>query len=128
MENEEITTEMEEITEENTEQSTTNEAILEQLEILNEHLENMENSEELTEEETEELTEELTEESTEIVYTDPTIDHTLYFSTQVENADINDVYAMQLSIRNILLITVLLALAFLSFRMVRGLVDRVLNR
>ena len=127
MENEEI---LEQVTEESTEPDTTNEVILERLESIDEHLEHLDSTEEVTEEVLEESSSEdaSTEESTELVYLDPTIDHSLYFTTQVENADLNDIYTIQLSIRNILLIFGLFALAFICYRMIRGTVDRLLNR
>ena len=121
--------EIREVTEEVTEPDTTNEAILEQLRTLNEHLEVMSTTEEEVEEvTTEEVTEQVTEVVTELVYDDPTVDHTLYLSTTVQNADIDDLYAIQLSTRNILLVGFLFGLGFICYRMIRSTVERLLNR
>lgn len=125
-----IVEEPETIVEEPTERDTTNEAILDELRVLNEHMRVAE--EEATTEEvtTEEVPSEegASLEEVTLFIDDPTVDNTLYMSSTVQNATINDVYSIQLSIRNLLLLGGLLALAIVLWKMVRSTVDRLLNR
>ena len=85
------------------------------------------NSEEPTEEPTEEVTEEPTEEP-QLVYLGSGTDTHLYLTSQVENADINDVYTMILSTRNILLLFLLVFVAFKFGSMLRDVIARFMNR
>lgn len=83
-------------------------------------LENMESSEFL-EEGTEEVSEE--ESTTEGVV----VDEHLYLSKEYTDKDINDVYSMALSVRNILLLFVLVVFCWKGFSIMKNLVYRVMN-
>lgn len=75
------------------------------------------------------LEEGTTEESTSsLVYLDETVDTHLYLTSQVENATINDVYTIGLSIRNVLVLALLLGLSLFFFKLVRTALERMLNR
>lgn len=97
-----------------------------------------ENSEEVTEEFTEEVTEEITEEVTEeftehvteglVINGSGTGDFNLYLSGQVENATINDIFSMAVSIRNILLIFFLFWVLVKLLNMFKGALYRLMNR
>lgn len=83
-------------------------------------LENVESTEFL-EENTEEVSEE--EATTEGVI----VDEHLYMSKEYTDKDINDVYSMALSIRNIVLFFVLVVLCWKGFAIMKNLVYRVMN-
>lgn len=85
------------------------------------------NSEEPTEEPTEEVTEEPTEEP-QLVYLGSGTDTHLYLSTEVENADLNDVYSMLLSTRNVLLLFFLVFLILKVGSMLRDIFARLMNK
>lgn len=75
------------------------------------------------------LEESSTEESTStLTYLDETVDTHLYLTSQVENATINDVYTIGLSIRNVLVLALLLGLSLFFFKLVRTALERMLNR
>lgn len=59
---------------------------------------------------------------------DETVDTHLYLTSQVENATINDVYTIGLSIRNVLVLALLLGLSLFFFKLVRTGLERMLNR
>lgn len=92
------------------------------------------NAEEATTEEatTEEVTtEEVTEEPTEepqLVYLGSGTDTHLYLSSEVENADLNDVYSMLLSTRNVLLLFFLVFLILKVGSMLRDIFARLMNK
>lgn len=73
----------------------------------------------------EEITEEVSEEeaTTEGVI----VDEHLYMSKEYTDKDINDVYSMALSIRNIVLFFVLVVLCWKGFSIMKNLVYRVMN-
>ena len=71
---------------------------------------------------------EATRETPDLIYLDETVDSHLYLTSQVENADINDVYTMTLSIRNVCVLALLLALSFCIFKLLRTCLERMLNR
>lgn len=73
-------------------------------------------------------TEETTEESSELVYLDETVDNHLYLTSQVENATMDDLYTMTLSIRNVCVLALLLGLSLFFFKLVRTGLERMLNR
>ena len=75
------------------------------------------------------LEEGTTEDSTSaLVYLDETVDTHLYLTSQVENATINDVYTIGLSIRNVLVLALLLGLSLFFFKLARTALERMLNR
>lgn len=55
-------------------------------------------------------------------------DNTPYMSSEVANADINDVYTMVLSIRNVLLLWFLLWTVFKARTMIHSVLERVYER
>ena len=63
-----------------------------------------------------------------INYLDETADTHLYLTSPVENATINDIYTMELSIRNVLVLALLLGLSLFFFKLVRTALERMLNR
>lgn len=73
-------------------------------------------------------TEEASTEKPSITYLDENVDNHLYLTSQVENADVNDLFTIGLSIRNVLLLFMLLWLSLKIFGMIRAAVDRVMNR
>lgn len=73
-------------------------------------------------------TEEASTEEPQLTYLDETVDHHLYMTSEVENADINDIFTMLLSVRNVALLFMLLWLSLKIFGMIRAAVDRVMNR
>lgn len=83
-------------------------------------LETIEGSE-LLEENTTEVSEEET--TTEGVI----VDEHLYMSKEYTDKDINDVYSMALSIRNIVLLFVLVVLCWKGFAIMKNIVYRVMN-
>ena len=64
----------------------------------------------------------------ELQLVDHGVDGHLYMSTQVENADLNDVYSMLLSTRNVLLLGVMLGLIVACFLLFRMAIERLLYR
>lgn len=89
------------------------------------------NAEEATTEEvtTEEATtEEATTEEPQLVYLGSGTDTHLYLSTEVENADLNDVYSMLLSTRNVLLLFFLVFLILKVGSMLRDIFARLMNK
>lgn len=123
-----------------TEEGTTEEILEEDLPVtkgditlLNESITNMSESIDglvkLQEESNTRSTEVSTEASTtSIVYEDETVDTHMYLSTPVENATTNDIYTLGLSIRNVLLLFLLIWICFKVFGLLRAAVDRVMNR
>lgn len=74
----------------------------------------------------EDTTEEVTEH--EIVYGSGTVaDGSLYFADKVENANLNDVYSMLWSVRNIILIFMFLVLFVLLYKAFKNLIYRFTN-
>ena len=74
--------------------------------------------------------EENTEENTEheIIYSSGTVaDGTLYFADKVDNANINDLYSMLWSVRNIILIFMFLVLFVLLYKAFKNLIYRFTN-
>ena len=67
-------------------------------------------------------------EPTVLTYLDETVDHHLYLTSEVENATINDVFTLSLSIRNLLLVFFLFWFCLKILGMLRAVVDRVANR
>lgn len=65
---------------------------------------------------------------TNIVHLDETADTHMYLTTPVENASINDVYTLSLSIRNLLLVFFLFWLSLKIFGLLRAAIERVMNR
>lgn len=91
----------------------------------------------LTEEETDEETEEVTtEEVTEEILEDNGLkvlgsgsgDFTLYFSDKVENASLNDIYSMMVSVRNILLLFFLIWSIYKVIGIFRNVLYKLMNR
>lgn len=134
----------EEIIEQNSEQNSVdngeNTALLEQLERLNTNIETMLSSEEASESANSEVegsyepstvdeNSSLTsgEFDSYIEFEDETVDHTLYLSSRVKDASLDDIYAIQLSIRNLGLVFGFMLLGFMCFRMIRSCTDRLLN-
>lgn len=72
-------------------------------------------------------TEETTEKPT-LTYLDDSVDTHLYMTSQVENASIDDVYTMTLSIRNICALALLLGISLFLVKGVRTALERLLNR
>ena len=70
----------------------------------------------------------LAKSQSDLVFLDETVDNHLYLTSQVENADINDVYTMTLSIRNVCLLAFLIFLVLFFFRACRTVLERALNR
>lgn len=98
------------------------------LNALNEKLENS-TTEETTENTTEENTEDTTEEITEgIIYKDSSADTHAYLSTEVENATINDLYTVALSVRNVLLLFVLVFFGIKAFGALKNVIYRIMNK
>ena len=89
------------------------------------------NAEEATTEEatTEEVTtEEPTTEEPQLVYFGSGTDTHLYLSSEVENADLNDIYSMLLSTRNVLLLFFLVFLILKVGSMLRDIFARLMNK
>ncbi len=63
-----------------------------------------------------------------LTYLDETVDKHLYLTSKVENASINDVYTMTLSIRNICALALLLAVSLFLVKGIRTALERLLNR
>lgn len=63
-----------------------------------------------------------------LVFLDETVDNHLYLTSEVENADINDLYTMTLSIRNVCVLAFLLFLVLFFFKLCRTVLERALNR
>lgn len=63
-----------------------------------------------------------------LTFLDESVDHHLYLTSEVENATINDVFTLSLSIRNLLLVFFLFWFCLKILGMLRAVVDRVANR
>lgn len=75
------------------------------------------------------LAEVATDEETSEEYTiDHGADGHLYLAEQVENADLNDIYSMLWSTRNVLLLFMLIVCVFICFKLLRSALERMLNR
>lgn len=75
-----------------------------------------------------EMTASSMEVSSDLVYLDDSVDSHLYLTSQVENADINDVYTMTLSIRNVCVLALLLGVSLFLLKLVRSAMERAFNR
>lgn len=73
-------------------------------------------------------TEEATTEEPQLVYLGSGTDTHLYLSSEVENADLNDVYSMLLSTRNVLLLFFLVFLILKVGSMLRDIFARLMNK
>lgn len=71
---------------------------------------------------------EMSTQSSGLVYLDETVDSHLYLTSQVENATMNDLYTMTLSIRNVAVLALLIFLSLGLFKLVRTGLERMLNR
>lgn len=78
-----------------------------------------------TEISTEQNTEQNTEQSSGISYLDDTQDTNLYLSTQVENADLNDMYSLVLSTRNCCLLFFLFVAGYLVIKTIINIVSKI---
>ena len=105
------------------------------LDTLNRNVEGLQATEEepVEQETTEEASLAMIEETSEdengdLVLVDHGVDGHLYMSTTVENADLNDIYSMLLSTRNVLLLGVMLGLVICCFLLFRMAIERLLYR
>lgn len=56
------------------------------------------------------------------------VDTHYYLSTEFENADINDIFSLMLSIRNCFILFAIFWFIFMAFRLLRSVVERLMNR
>ena len=70
-------------------------------------------------------TEQNTEQSSGISYLDETQDTNLYLSTQVENANLNDMYSLVLSTRNCCLLFFLFVAGYLVVKTIINIVSKI---
>lgn len=97
--------------------------------ITREVIENMiKNQAEEETEASEEETEEENEEATELglIFEDP-VDAHLYLSSKVENANMNDIYSVLLSSRNIILLFVLIVVVWKLFNICKTAIYKMFN-
>lgn len=104
-----------------------NSELTEQLRLLNENLAAMQSTESDIEEDEEEGSL-LDTAWSYLEFLDPTVDHTLYLSTEVRDATIDDVYSLVLSFRNIVLLGGFFFVALMLYKIVRGTMERLLSR
>ena len=71
---------------------------------------------------------EVDEETSEEVTIDHGADGHLYMAEQVENADLNDIYSMLWSTRNVVLLFMLMWLMVICFKFFRSAIERLFNR
>lgn len=71
---------------------------------------------------------EMDEETSEERPVDHGADGHLYMAEQVENADLNDIYSMLWSTRNVVLLFMLLWLSVICFKLFRSAIERLFNR
>lgn len=79
------------------------------------------------EEQIESTSEENNETSVDLTFLDPRADHHLYLSSEVEFANLNDIYSIALSIRNIILLLVLVLVGWKLFNLCKSAIYKMFN-